>query len=64
MLARFFRHPAQLDLKLLFGNIESIIATSQKLLNALEAATQGKDFEQQEIGELPLHRFREYDSMF
>ena len=59
MLARFFRQPAQLDLKLLFGNIESIIATSQKLLNALEAATQGKDFEQQEIGELPLQRFRE-----
>lgn len=37
-------------MELLFGNIDAVIALSQQLLNQLEEATQGKDFDQQLIG--------------
>ena len=40
------------DMELLFGNMQQVIAISQRLLSALEEATQGKDFDEQVIGEL------------
>ena len=37
-------------MQLLFGNMEEVIVVSQQLLNKLEEATQGKEFEEQLIG--------------
>ena len=38
-------------MQLLFGNMEEVIVVSQQLLNKLEEATQGKEFEEQLIGQ-------------
>jgi hypothetical protein len=40
------------DLDLLFGNMDQVMALSQRLLTAMEESTQGKDFEEQKIGDL------------
>ena len=39
------------DLELLFGNMDEVVEVSQKLLTSLEAATKGKEFNQQIVGE-------------
>ena len=48
--------PADLDLQLLFGNMPEVVSLSQRLLNKLEAATQGKDFDEQFIGQCPVNK--------
>ena len=51
---RFRFQPSDLDMQLLFGNMEEVIVVSQQLLNKLEEATQGKEFEEQLIGQRSL----------
>lgn len=48
----------------LFGNLDEVIEVSQCLLNELEAATAGKTFENQLIGEKILHSFSEIRDRF
>ena len=45
-----FQHP-EVDVDHLFGNIEEVADVSQRLLTKLEEALNGKDFDQQVIGE-------------
>ena len=45
-----FQHP-EVDIDHLFGNIEEVADVSQRLLTKLEEALNGKDFDQQVIGE-------------
>ena len=47
--------PADFDLQLLFGNMPEVVSLSQRLLNKLEAATQGKDFDEQFIGQCSVN---------
>ena len=46
----YFQH-ADVDIEQLFGNIEEVADVSQRLLTKLEDALNGKDFEQQVLGE-------------
>ena len=48
------------DLEMLFGNMDEVVEVSQKLLTSLEAATKGKEFDEQIVGKwrctAPLRR--------
>lgn len=46
-----YQHP-DVDIEHLFGNIEEVADVSQRLLTKMEEALNGKDFDQQVIGEL------------
>ena len=37
-------------MEMLFGNMDEVVEVSQKLLTSLEAATKGKEFDQQIVG--------------
>ena len=46
----FYFKCAGCDLEMLFGNMDEVVEVSQKLLTSLEAATKGKDFDEQIVG--------------
>ena len=46
----FYYKCAGCDLEMLFGNMDEVVEVSQKLLTSLEAATKGKEFDEQIVG--------------
>ncbi|ELU16231.1 hypothetical protein CAPTEDRAFT_105924, partial [Capitella teleta] len=48
----------------LFGNVDEVMDVSQRLLNELESATAGKDFDQQLIGPCFLHLKEEMKQVY